>query len=395
MKPTPLLALFVATLSSAALLAADAPAPAAPPPAPSAASSPANTTTPATTATPATPAEPSWTIPTPLAAGQQFVLFPEGVPGGKDIGPEQITGGTYTNVSNPRLIYSPATPGAPSSGAAVIFCAGGGYVHVALGQGMNSWLNPLGIATFNLIYRCKEFGAPAPQQDVLRAVRFVRAHAKEFGIDPNKIGVMGASAGGHVAASAATLFDDPLGKTGAALDQVSARPDFAVLIFSVLTMEPPFAHADSKNNLLGRNPTQEMIDQYSLEKHVTRDTPPTFIIHSEQDSTVKEENDLLFYTALRKAGVRAELHLYPDANHGSGMEATAGPTSLWPKLCEEWMRWNGWIPKSDASLLKIQTHAEAGVRGAGRGARGTVRGAPTAPPAPATTPPAAPAPTAN
>ncbi len=385
MKPAPALAFLALTLAS--LSAADAPATPA-------ASAPA-----ADSAAPAQSKEPSWDFSTPPKAGQVFELFPEGVPGWKDIGPEQVQGGTYTNISNPRLIYSPATPGAATTGTAIIFCAGGGYVHVALGNGFNSWLNPLGITTFNLIYRCKEFGAPAPQQDVVRAVRFVRAHAKEFNIDPNKIGVMGDSAGSHVAASACTLYDDPVVNTGSALDQVSGRPDFAVLLFSVLTMEAPYAHGDSKNNLIGRNPTPEAIDHYSLEKHVTRDTPPTFLVHSEQDTTVREENELMYYAALRKNNVRAELHLYPDATHGSGMDANFGPTALWPKLCEEWLRWNGWIPKSDTSLMRIQTHAEAGARGGARGGRGgfgrggrgtapaaaSASGAETAPAAPAAT----------
>jgi len=370
MKTTPFFLLLATAFSSTALLAADTPAPAA------------NTSAPAADSSASKSKEPTWNFPTPLTPGEVIDLFPEGVPGWKDIGPEQVARGTYTNISNPRLLcYSPA-PGTPSSGTAVIFCAGGGYVHVAGPTGFNSWLNPLGITVFGLIYRCAEFGAPAPQQDVMRAVRFVRSHAKELGIDPNKIGVMGGSAGGHVAASAATLYNDAIGKTGVVFDEVSARPDFAVLIFSVLTMEAPYAHGDSKKNLLGPNPTQEQIDQYSLEKHVTRDTPPIFIIHSEQDTTVKEENDLMFYAALRKNNVRAELHLFPDANHGSGMEATAGPTSLWPKYCEEWMRWNGWIPKSDSSMLKIQTHdeARAGARGFGRGGRAG------APPASSATP---------
>jgi len=279
--------------------------------------------------------------------------------------------------------------GTPQNGTAIIFCAGGGYVHVALGNGMNSILNPLGITTFNLIYRCKEFGAPAPQQDVLRAVRLIRAHAAEFGIDPNKIGVMGDSAGGHVAASAVTLYDDPIGKTGNALDSVSARPDFGVLLFSVLTMEAPYAHGDSKNNLIGRNPTQEMIDHYSLEKHVTRDTPPVFIVHTQGDTTVKEENDLMFYAALRKNNVPSELHLYATGGHGSGLGPGYGTSNLWPRLCEEWMRLNGWLPPSPNSLMPA--NAGRGARGGLRGGRGG-RGGPAAAPAASTD--AAPAPTA-
>jgi len=322
-------------------------------------------------------------IAVPLKAGQVIELFPEGVPGWKDIGPEQVSGTTYTNISNPRMIVGLPPAGTPQNGAAIIFCAGGGYVHVAGPNGMNSWLNPLGITTFNLIYRCKEFGAPAPQQDVLRAIRLVRQHAAEFGINPNKIGVMGGSAGGHVAASAATLFDDPIGKTGAEIDKVSARPDFAVLIFSVLTMEPPYAHGQSRDNLIGANPTQALIDQYSLEKHVTRNTPPVFIVHTQGDTTVKEENDLMFYAALRKNNVPSELHLYTVGPHGSGIGNAYGDGGIWPQLCNEWMRFNGWLPPSPDALAPVNQRAGAGTRGGGRGARGA-RGSATPPPAAAT-----------
>jgi len=382
MKHASLSAFFASVLLAHSVFAADAPAAA-----PAADSAPAK----APTSDPA--------IATPLTSGQVITLFPEGVPGWKDIGPEQINGGTYTNISNPRMIVGLPPAGVPQNGTAIIFCAGGGYVHVALGSGFNSWLNPLGVTTFNLIYRCKEFGAPAPQQDVARAVRLIRAHAKEFGIDPNKIGVMGDSAGGHVAASADTLYDDPVCKTGNALDSVSARPDFAVLAFAVLTMEPPYAHGDSKNNLIGPNPSQEMIDHYSLEKHVTHDTPPTFIIHTQGDTTVKEENDLMFYAALRKNNVPSELHLYAYGPHGSGVGAAYGDGTLWQKLCEEWMRYNNWLPQSPNQLMpQGLTITSRGARGFGaRGGRGRggPPGAPGAAAAPASSAPAAAAPAAT
>ncbi len=370
MKTIPLASVLALALLTACLTAADAPTASAQPGAKG--------------------GEPVWNFETPIKTGEVIDLFPEGVPGWKDIGPEQVQGTTYSNISNPRLICYPPPVGTPSVGTAVIFSAGGGYVHVAGPASFNNWFHSMGITVFALIYRCQEFGAPAPQQDVLRAVRFVRSHAKELGIDPNKIGVVGNSAGGHVTASAATLYDDPVGKTGIEFDKVSARPDFAVLNFAVLTMEAPNAHAASKQALLGRNPTQEQIDLYSVEKHVTANTPPTFLVHSEQDTTVKLENDMMFYAALRKAGVRAELHLYPDSPHGSGLGDANGPTALWQKLCTEWMRWNGWAPKSDDSMMRIQTRAEVGAgrggaRGGapggtgrgGRGGRGTANSAPT------------------
>jgi acetyl esterase/lipase len=311
-------------------------------------------------------------IPTPLTDGQVIHLFPEGVPNWKDIGPETVSGTTYTNISDPRMFVHLPPAGTPQNGTAIIFCPGGGYVHVNAGGSIEPIFNPLGITVFTLIYRCKEFGAPAPQQDVIRAIRLVRAHAAEFGLNPNHIGVLGDSAGSHVAASASTLFDDPVVNTGADLDKVSGRPDFAILLFSVLTMEAPNDHDQSRANLIGRDPTQEMIDHYSLEKHVSANTPPMFLVHSQQDTTVKEENELIFYAALRKFNVPTELHLYPLATHGSGLDANFGPTALWPKLCEEWLRFNGWVSPSPTSLMKVQTNPNLGGRAAG--ARGTGRG---------------------
>jgi acetyl esterase/lipase len=303
----------------------------------------------------------------PLAAGQVITLWPQGVPGWKDIGPETLKGTTYANISNPRLIAYPPQAGTPSAGTAIIFCPGGGYVHVNTGGGIQGLLNPLGVSVFTLIYRCREFGEPAPLQDVLRAVRLVRAHAAEFGLNPARIGVLGDSAGSHVAASAGTLFDDPLGKTGAPLDSVSARPDFMILLFSVLTMESPYAHAASRRALLGDNPSQETIDHYSIERQVTPRTPPAFLVHTQGDTTVKLENELLLYAALRQNNVPAELHLYPIGTHGSGLDPRFGPTALWPKLCEEWMRFNGWVPPSPNSLMKVQTAAETAARSSMRG----------------------------
>jgi acetyl esterase/lipase len=302
-------------------------------------------------------------IPTPLAKGQIIPLWPEGVPGWKNIGPEAVSGTTYANISNPRLIVYPPPAGTPSAGTALIYCPGGGYVHVNTGGGIIEGIfNPLGATVFTLLYRCREFGAPAPLQDVLRAVRLVRAHAQEFGIDPTHIGVLGDSAGSHVAGSAGTLFDDPLGKTGASLDRVSARPDFMILLFSVLTMESPNASLSARRALLGEHPTPAMVDHYSIERQVTSRTPPAFLVHTQGDTSVKLENELQLYAALRRNNVPTELHLYPVGTHGSGLDPNFGPTALWPKLCEEWMRFNGWVPSSPASLMKVQTATEAAAR---------------------------------
>jgi acetyl esterase/lipase len=328
-------------------------------------------------------------IPTPLATGQVIPLWPEGVPGWKDIGPEKVSGTTYSNISNPRLLVFAPPAGTPSSGTAIVYCPGGGYIHVNTGNEIQGIFNPLGVTVFALLYRCQEFGAPAPLQDVLRAIRLVRSHAAEFGLNPAHIGVLGGSAGSHVAGSAGTLYDDPVGKTGSPLDAVSARPDFMILLFSVLSMEDPNASASSRKALLGANPTPEMMEHYSIERQVTPRTPPAFLVHTQGDTTVKLENELQLYMAMRKNNVPVELHLYPVGTHGSGLDPNFGPTALWPKLCAEWMRFNGWVPPSPNSLMKVQTAAEAAAKGGARAGGRRANPAPGADAAPAASAPAA------
>ena len=287
----------------------------------------------------------------PLSAAEPKVIniWPEGVPDLKtNATPEVENNGTFSNIHHPTLtVYAP--PADKANGTAVIFCAGGGYVHVAVGPNggaITKWLNELGVTVFVLKYRCQEYGHPAPLRDVLRAVRIVRSRAAEFGVKPDRIGVIGGSAGGHLAACAGTLFDAPEGKTGVEIDKVSARADFVVLIFPVITMMDPSAHAASRRALLGPNPSEELKRHLSVELQVTKNSSPTFLIHSSEDTTVPVENSLLFYQAMRRAKAPMEMHLYPRGPHGSGMSPSLGPTSEWPKHCESWMRFNGWLPKA-------------------------------------------------
>ena len=279
-------------------------------------------------------------------------LWPEGVPGAKaDAGPEKDDNGRYSNIHKPTLtVYAPTT--VPANDTAVIFAAGGGYVRVAVGPNggeITRWLNSLGVTVFVLKYRAIEYGAPAPLQDALRAIRTVRSRAAEFGLRQDRIGMMGGSAGAHLTASAGTQFDAPEGKTGADLDRVSGRPDFMVLIFPVITMQDPFAHGASRRALLGSAPSVEMKRRWSADEQVTRETSPTFLVHSSEDTVAAVENSLLFYQAMRRAGAPIEMHLYPKGPHGSGMSAALGPTAEWPRLCEAWLRFNGWLPKAAAT----------------------------------------------
>lgn len=275
-------------------------------------------------------------------------LWPEGVPDLRaDAGPDIVKDDRVYNVHTPTLTFFPA-PAEIANGTAVIMCPGGGYVRLAVtneGMGAVKWLNPLGVHVFVLKYRLKEYGHPAPLRDVLRAVRLVRSRAAEFGVDPARIGVGGSSAGGHLAASSGTLFGEAVGKTGHALDAVSARPDFLILQYPVITMRPPVTHSGSLTSLLGEKPTDELIALLSVDEHVTADTPPTFIMHTQEDKSVPVENSLRFYRALTAAKVPAELHIYPTGPHGFGFRKDLGATSDWPKRAEEWMRARGLLTK--------------------------------------------------
>jgi acetyl esterase/lipase len=279
-----------------------------------------------------------------LAANSVIPLWPEGVPNAKpELGDEKITDGRISNVSEPTLtIYAPAVD--RPNGTAVIICPGGGYGLLSNereGLQYANWLSTLGITPFILKYRLAEFGHPAPLQDVLRAVRIVRSRAKEFKINPDRIGIMGSSAGGHLAASSGTLFNHASGKTGARLDLENARPDFLILMYPVITMKDPAAHAGSRTNLLGKKPTGEALRLMSLEDQVTAKTPPTLLIHTQEDQSVPVENSIVFYQALTRAKVPAEMYLFERGTHGMGMRDGLGTASNWPKRAEEWLTARG------------------------------------------------------
>jgi acetyl esterase/lipase len=278
-------------------------------------------------------------------------LWPEGVPGLRaDASEEKVVDGRVVNVHRPTLtVYAPEA--SRSNGTAVIYCPGGSYVRLATGGKDGPpearWLNRHGATVFVLKYRLAEYGQPAPLRDLLRAVRVVRSRASEFGVRPDRVGVLGLSAGGHLAAWAATMFDAPEGRTGAQLDTVSARPDFIALVYPVITMEEPFVHKGSRVALLGNQPSPELVERLSIEKHVRKDMPPVFIAATMADQSVPVENSLRLYEALRRANVPAELHVYAQGSHGNSLDSQYGPTARWPERCEEWMRFNGWLPKAD------------------------------------------------
>jgi acetyl esterase/lipase len=276
---------------------------------------------------------PAWSQP-PARSANEILLWPNGAPGALGDRPEDKPSLT------PFLTVS-----GNATGSAVVICPGGGYAHLADHEGrpVAQWLNTLGIKAFVLKYRLGPSGYrhPAMLQDAQRAIEYVRSHAKELGIDPAKIGIMGFSAGGHVASSAGTHFSPGDPNAADPLARVSSRPDFMILIYPVITMGE-FAHAGSRKNLLGDNPPQELIDLMSNEKQVTRETPPSFLVHTENDATVPVENSLQFAAAMRKAGAGVELHVFQTGpKHGYGLAAGDPVVGIWPKLCESWLRARG------------------------------------------------------
>jgi acetyl esterase/lipase len=263
------------------------------------------------------------------------LLWPNGAPGAK---------GNEDGDKPSLTIYLPSKKTA--TGAAVVICPGGGYGHLSMdreGQQTADWLNSIGVAGFILKYRHRGtgYGHPAPLQDAQRAIRIVRSRAKEWDIDPERVGILGFSAGGHLASSAGTHFQNNYYEVKDAIDRISCRPDFMILIYPVITLDDSFTHSGSKRNLLGENPDPQLVENLSNEKQVTPETPPTFLVHTNEDTAVPAENSIYFYLALRKAGVPAEMHIYLKGPHGSAIEKKFGIVSTWPERCTDWMKVRG------------------------------------------------------
>jgi acetyl esterase/lipase len=266
-------------------------------------------------------------------------LWPKGAPGHVD-----------GDKDRPNLtIFLP--PGDKANGCAVVVCPGGGYGALAEGhegKDIAKWLNDRGVAAFMLRYRIAQKDRPGPLHpyplmDAQRAIRTVRARAKEFGIDPARVGIWGFSAGGHLASTAATHFD--AGKNdGDEIDKVSCRPDFAILCYPVITFSDA-THKGSRNNLIGAKPDPELVKLYSNELHVTKETPPIFLFHTEEDKAVPIANSQLFAEACRKANVPVHLVTFEKGTHGVGLAPNDPILSKWPEKLEEWMKERGLLEK--------------------------------------------------
>ena len=235
------------------------------------------------------------------------------------------------------------------AGTAVIVAPGGGYGALAMnheGRQVANWLNSVGVTAFVLKYRLgPKYRHPIEIGDAQRAIRLVRTRAQEFGVLPDRIGILGFSAGGHLAATAATHFDKGNASSADAIERAGSRPDFAILGYPVISFDPAITHAGSLRNLLGDAPDPALVKLLSNELQVTPETPPTFLFHTNADTGVVAENSIRFYLALRQAKVPAELHVFENGPHGVGLAMNDPALSAWPTLLANWMRGRGLLTR--------------------------------------------------
>lgn len=260
------------------------------------------------------------------------------------------------SIVNPYLDVYPAPKG-KSNGTGVVICPGGAYVGMAVkheGSQVAKWLNGLGITAFVLKYRLPddsimENKSIGPMQDGQEAMRIVRRNAKEWGIDPHKIGILGFSAGGHLASTISTHFNE---KVYSPFDSTSARPDFSLLIYPVISMDSAITHGGSRDNLLGKHPLPEMVKHFSNELQVSGETPPAFLVHSIDDGAVPVQNSIEYALAMKKNNIPCELHIYEHGGHGYGMaKKNSGTESTWTEACRKWLEVNGYIGDKSASKV--------------------------------------------
>jgi acetyl esterase/lipase len=279
-------------------------------------------------------------VPRPIvnAEPQTVALWENGAPGA--LGTDEADRPTLT-------IFQ--AEGRQTPGASVIVAPGGGYGALAInkeGRQIASWFNSMGVTAFVLKYRLgPKYHHPIELGDAQRAIRMVRARAAEFGVAPDRIGFMGFSAGGHLAATAGTHFDEGKASASDPIERAGSRPDFLILAYPVISFDAAIAHAGSVRNLLGEKPDPTLLEDLSNELRVTPQTPPTFLFHTNADTGVPAENSVRFYLALRKAKVPAEMHIFESGPHGVGLALNDPSLSAWPTLLMNWLRARGLLTK--------------------------------------------------
>jgi acetyl esterase/lipase len=279
-----------------------------------------------------------------LLSGQDMVLkvWPDGAPNhnGMDKPEEKYDGVRVRNVSEAEMyVYLPETD--INNGAAVVICPGGGYSIEAMdheGYDMAEWLKSKGVAGIVLKYRLPYGHHEIPSCDAWQAIRIVRSNAAVWKIDPDKIGIAGSSAGGHLASTVGTRFDYGNKKSGLPLHEISCRPDFMLLLYPVISFKEEFGHTGSRKNLIGEGHNWELVEKYSNELHVTSETPPAFIVLADDDKGVTPCNSVEFYCALKENNVPAEMHIFREGGHGFGMNKKNLPVDQWPELFYDWLK---------------------------------------------------------
>lgn len=295
----------------------------------------------------------------PLKTRDVLEIWPNGVAPGSENSPAKLTiterskvaywpDRAITGITRPNLTaFVPDKP----NGTALIVAPGGAYSRIVLDKEageMARWLNPYGVTVFLMQYRLPAEGhangKDAPLQDAQRAVRYVRAHAKEWNLNPQRIGFLGASAAGHMVASLEVQFAKKVYEPVDAADALSARPDFSILLYPVVSMENATTHMESRTNLLGKDPSADLIKAYSPDQNIIKDAPPTFVVLAEDDPAVPPVNGIGFCNGLSKAGAPCELHTFKEGGHGFGIrDARQLPVSAWPNLAADWMKKAGFI----------------------------------------------------
>ncbi|WP_437228264.1 alpha/beta hydrolase [Planctomicrobium sp. SH661] len=286
----------------------------------------------------------SWGSACEAAGPDPIRLWPDGAPGAQGDEPKDV----------PEIRIYPA-PEATANGACVVVLPGGGYGGLAMdheGHQIATWLNSIGVSAAVVSYRLgPKYHHPAPLQDAQRGIRYVRAHAAELKIDPHRVGIMGFSAGGHLASTVSTHFDAGDKESSDPVAQQSSRPDFSILCYPVISMKEKFTHQGSKNNLLGKDPDPALVENLSNETQVTKETPPTFIFQTDKDTAVPAENCVAYYLALRNQGVPAELHIYQNGPHGVGLAPKDPVLNTWKDRLADWLKVNGFLSNAKRAAI--------------------------------------------
>jgi len=276
-----------------------------------------------------------------FAQDKVLKVWPQGAPSDNGMTkPEKLNGLHVSNVSE-AVMYIYLPPKEKSTGAAIVICPGGGYSFEAMdyeGYAIAEWLNTKGIVGVVLKYRLPYGHPEVPSSDAKQAIRIVRKNAKEWGINPEKVGIAGFSAGGHLASTVGTHFDYGIKNSSNIVDSFSSRPNFMLLLYPVISLKEEFGHMGSRQNLIGEGNNWKLVKEYSNELQVTPQTPPTFIVVTDDDEIVPTQNSVEFYLSLKKNNVPAELHVFSEGHHGFFLKKDYLPVRQWPNLFIDWMK---------------------------------------------------------